>query len=291
MEDAGKPQKGSDPVKEKEPESATPDEPTVEEQQQDEEPDAKKSFKRFLLINAGVAGAVLLILVVLFLFMVPRSPEESLSEENARLKAEIKRLKEVTTNRLGKKSKEQRRIEGLIEQLQPRLGPSVVEPIAGSVVTYAQTYDLPPELILSIMNTTSRFEVTAEGQHGSVGLMHISPKIYRDGLNKLKITEQEAFHIDNNVHLGCMILRDLRDQGRSMEVAIATLIGSEGMVDEILVGFTIPFVELRTTLLFLLVIGMSYRIYLMERSGEKEELKRKVRELEDKVRELEMGKE
>lgn len=62
-------------------------------------------------------------------------------------------------------------------------------------------------------------------------------------------------------------------------------------VIEILIGFAIPFVELRTILLFLLVIGMSYRIYLMEQSGEKEQLKGKVRELEDKLRELEMEKE
>lgn len=62
-------------------------------------------------------------------------------------------------------------------------------------------------------------------------------------------------------------------------------------VIEIVLNFTIPFLELRSVLLFLLVLGMSYRIYLMERGGEKEQLKRKVRELEDKVRELEMGKE
>lgn len=62
-------------------------------------------------------------------------------------------------------------------------------------------------------------------------------------------------------------------------------------VIEIMLSFTIPFVALRTVLLFLLVIGMSYRIYLMEQGGEKEQLKNKVRELEDKVRELEMGKE
>ncbi len=58
---------------------------------------------------------------------------------------------------------------------------------------------------------------------------------------------------------------------------------------EIMLSFTIPFVELRTILLFLLVMGMSYRIYLMEQGGEKENLKNKVRELEDKLRELEMG--
>ena len=62
-------------------------------------------------------------------------------------------------------------------------------------------------------------------------------------------------------------------------------------VIELLLNFTIPFVEYRTIILFLLILGMSYRIYNMERSGEKENMKERVRELEDKIRELEMGKE
>ena len=62
-------------------------------------------------------------------------------------------------------------------------------------------------------------------------------------------------------------------------------------VIEIMLNFTLPFVELRTILLFLLVLGMSYRIYLMEQGGEKENLKNKIRELEDKLRQLEMESE
>jgi len=62
-------------------------------------------------------------------------------------------------------------------------------------------------------------------------------------------------------------------------------------VIELLLNFSMPFGELRTILLLLLVMGMSYRIYLMERGGEKESLKNKVRELEDKLRKLEMGSE
>ena len=58
---------------------------------------------------------------------------------------------------------------------------------------------------------------------------------------------------------------------------------------ELFLNFPIPFLELRTILLLLLVLGMSSRIYLMERSGEKENLKKRLRELEDKLRELEMG--
>ncbi|UCG39655.1 MAG: hypothetical protein JSV00_05405 [bacterium] len=58
---------------------------------------------------------------------------------------------------------------------------------------------------------------------------------------------------------------------------------------ELFLNFTIPFTELRTIILFLLVIGMSYRIYIMERDGEKERLRQKLRELEDKLRAEEMG--
>ena len=60
-------------------------------------------------------------------------------------------------------------------------------------------------------------------------------------------------------------------------------------VIELLLGFTIPFIELRIVLLFLLVLGMAYRLYMMERGGEKESLKSRIRELEDRIREKEMG--
>ena len=54
---------------------------------------------------------------------------------------------------------------------------------------------------------------------------------------------------------------------------------------ELLLDFTIPFIELRIVLIFLLVLGMAYRLYLMERSGERESLKSRIRELEDRIRE------
>jgi hypothetical protein len=69
---------------------------------------------------------------------------------------------------------------------------------------------------------------------------------------------------------------------------VAIILAILGVIEPFL-NFSIPFTELRTVLLFLLVLGMSYRIYLMERSGEKETMKRRVRELEDKLREYEMG--
>jgi hypothetical protein len=69
---------------------------------------------------------------------------------------------------------------------------------------------------------------------------------------------------------------------------IAIVLGLLGIF-EYLMGFSIPFPLARTVMVFLLILGMSYRIYAMERGGEKEELKNKLREMEDKVRELQMG--
>lgn len=70
-------------------------------------------------------------------------------------------------------------------------------------------------------------------------------------------------------------------------IIVAIFLAAFSIIEPLL-GFTIPFVELRSILLLLLVIGMSYRIYIMERSGEKEDLKKKVRELEDRLREVKM---
>ncbi len=69
---------------------------------------------------------------------------------------------------------------------------------------------------------------------------------------------------------------------------VAIFLAILGIVEQFL-QFTMPFTELRTVLLFLLILGMSYRIYLMERTGEKENMKKRMRELEDKLREYEMG--
>jgi membrane protein implicated in regulation of membrane protease activity len=69
---------------------------------------------------------------------------------------------------------------------------------------------------------------------------------------------------------------------------VAIILAVLGVI-EMFLNFTVPFTQLRTVLLFLLILGMLYRSYLMERSGEKENMKQRLRELEDKLRELEMG--
>jgi hypothetical protein len=60
-------------------------------------------------------------------------------------------------------------------------------------------------------------------------------------------------------------------------------------VVEILVGFSIPFTSMRTIILLLLVMGMGYRMYSMEKSGEKEDLKQKIRDLQNQLTEKEIA--
>ncbi|UCF31333.1 MAG: hypothetical protein JSV26_02645 [bacterium] len=69
---------------------------------------------------------------------------------------------------------------------------------------------------------------------------------------------------------------------------IAIVLGFLGIL-EYLLGFSVPYPLLRTIMVFLIVVGMAYRIYFMEKDAEKERLKERVRELEDRVREFEMG--
>ena len=69
---------------------------------------------------------------------------------------------------------------------------------------------------------------------------------------------------------------------------IAIILAILGIVDGVL-NYTSPIGLMRTVMLFLLVLGMSYRIYIRERGGEMETLRQKVRELEDKAREKEMA--
>jgi len=68
--------------------------------------------------------------------------------------------------------------------------------------------------------------------------MQISPRVYRSRLVEMGISEHEAFHISKNINLGCSLLREFLNQGESIELAIAKLVGNESRVDEILVGFT-----------------------------------------------------
>ncbi|HNU72420.1 MAG TPA: lytic transglycosylase domain-containing protein [Thermodesulfobacteriota bacterium] len=199
--------------------------------------EAKWPLKKIMLINGIVVAVLLAAGAVFALITIRNAPMQALAAENKKLKEEIRHLQELSPAD-GERTAEVIRVETLISRLQPRLGIALAEPIAAAVVRASQQYDLPPELIVSIIFYESGFEVNAESEDGSAGLMQISPRVYRSRLVEMGISEHEAFHISKNINLGCSLLREFLNQGESIELAIAKLVGNESRVDEILVGFT-----------------------------------------------------
>jgi hypothetical protein len=130
------------------------------------------------------------------------------------------------------------RAEALIKKLQPKLDSMVVRPIAEAVLKYASVYELPYQLILSVIACESDFELTAKSASAAIGLMQICPKAHSINLTEVGIAEHEVYYIDHNIHLGCMVLRRYYDETNSIALALAKLVEDDTHIINILVSFT-----------------------------------------------------
>jgi hypothetical protein len=131
-------------------------------------------------------------------------------------------------------------LKPIILRLQPRLDPALATSISESVLKYSQEYKLPPELIIHIINRESRFRPLVRSKAGAVGLMQIMTKAHKDKLKEMGITPQEAYHIDNNIKLGCWIFREYFNSGNDIKKTLLRYVGGnhEKYVEDILIGFT-----------------------------------------------------
>ena len=85
--------------------------------------------------------------------------------------------------------------------------------------------DLPPELVLAVIDIESNFDRFAISVAGARGLMQIMP-FWLEELNEV---EQNLMHIDTNVRFGCTILRYYMDiENDDMRRALGRYNGSLG---------------------------------------------------------------
>lgn len=85
--------------------------------------------------------------------------------------------------------------------------------------------DLPPELVLAVIDVESNFDRFALSHAGARGLMQVMPF----WLNELGRPEDNLFKIDTNLRYGCTILRYYLDRERDDLVkALARYNGSVG---------------------------------------------------------------
>jgi len=135
----------------------------------------------------------------------------------------------------------------MIMQLRPQLDPSIAKEINTAIIKYSREYRLPPTFVLHLMKRESNFDTLAKSKAGAVGLMQVMPKAHKDKMKKIGITNGDLYHIDNNVRLGCWILRNYFNKTGSIEKALKKYVGGNHATyaTDILIGFTNTMIPLR----------------------------------------------
>ena len=118
------------------------------------------------------------------------------------------------------------KISNIISSIQPKLDPEVCRIIAKTIIKYSKQYQLPPEFIICIIEQESTFRLTLTSSANCKGLMQINPSAHPEKLKKLKIKNGSIFYIDNNIQLGCMILREYYDRSNDIKKALESYVGA-----------------------------------------------------------------
>lgn len=114
--------------------------------------------------------------------------------------------------------------------MSQRLGNRIDDPeervrILKRVHYEARRIDLPPELVLAVIDVESNFDRFAVSRAGARGLMQVMPF----WLNEIGRPDDNLFHIDTNLRLGCTILRYYYDmENGDLQRALARYNGSLG---------------------------------------------------------------
>jgi soluble lytic murein transglycosylase-like protein len=134
---------------------------------------------------------------------------------------------------------EAKSIAPIIKRLKPRIDSSLLSKINTAILKYADMYDLPPELVVFVMKRESNFNPRAKSRVGAIGLMQVFPKWHKNKMKEMGITYGQVYDIDNNVRLGCWILREYLDLHNSIDKALTRYVGGKHptYVRDILVGF------------------------------------------------------
>ena len=102
-----------------------------------------------------------------------------------------------------------------------------------TILECSKKYDLPPELIASVINVESSFNETAKSKKGAIGLMQIklSTANYMNELNnRNSSTESELYIPKINLNLGCEYLRYLMNKFQNLDTVLASYNAGETIV-------------------------------------------------------------
>lgn len=163
-----------------------------------------------------------------------------ISTETMRRKDQkIKDLQEAVATEEQKSAAEQKWIASLISDLQPKIDPVVADFIASTVYKYSYEYRIPPELIVNVAMRESSFRLILESNKKAKGLMQVMASAHPEKVEKLGLDNENIFHIDNNIHMGAMILAEYYAARNSIYGALESYVGADlkSYINDILVGF------------------------------------------------------
>ena len=108
--------------------------------------------------------------------------------------------------------------------MDTKLSDSLVNNYAKTIVKYSHKYNLPYELVTSLIYYESTFGKRKISKKGAIGLMQVVPKYHRDKIKDLKIYGN-INHPDNNINLGCMILSNYYKAHGKIDKALYSYLG------------------------------------------------------------------
>ncbi len=101
------------------------------------------------------------------------------------------------------------------------------------IACYSKEYEIPAELIASVINVESSFNVNAKSNKNAIGLMQVklSTANYLNDLSKQKyITEDALFYPTTNIKYGTLYLRYLINKFNDANTALAAYNAGETIV-------------------------------------------------------------
>ncbi len=141
---------------------------------------------------------------------VTKERDEILAKYKTVVKLPTEQLREFITN--------------FVKGRQPRSSTDVARLIAESIVKRSDEYDLPPGLLIGIIEAESRYDPMAFSSAKCRGLMQVNFKIWAKALNIPSY--RDLYNIDPNIKYGSRILAILLKKEGSLSKALNKYLGA-----------------------------------------------------------------
>lgn len=103
------------------------------------------------------------------------------------------------------------------------------------ILQYSKIYDVPADVVASLINAESRYNEQALSNKGAMGLMQIMPRTAEFIASELEIEDFDLsmlYDVDTNIMFGCYYLNYLYNKFEDTKVVLASYNAGEGKVQE-----------------------------------------------------------